>query len=69
MASESIKHARDCGACGATTYQFERCHRCGDIPWVDDRQVATDGGRGVNQQSRGQTGTVLVNAGAGGGEP
>lgn len=31
--SENIKHARTCDACGATTYQFERCHVCGDVPW------------------------------------
>lgn len=29
----SITYARTCEACGAETYQFERCHECGDIPW------------------------------------
>lgn len=31
-----IKHDRTCPECGAETYQFERCHECGDIPWKDD---------------------------------
>ncbi len=33
--SKRIKHDRDCSECGATTFQFERCHECGDIPWKD----------------------------------
>lgn len=28
-----ITYARECPECGAETYQFERCHECGDIPW------------------------------------
>lgn len=29
----AIQHARECLECGVTTYQFERCHKCGDVPW------------------------------------
>jgi len=28
-----IKHSRTCPKCNTKTYQFERCHECGDIPW------------------------------------
>jgi len=28
-----IEHSRECRECGAETYQFERCHECGYIPW------------------------------------
>jgi hypothetical protein len=31
-----IQNARDCPECGAETYQFERCHECGDVPWKQD---------------------------------
>jgi hypothetical protein len=30
-----IQHDRECQECGSTTYQFERCHVCGDVPWKD----------------------------------
>lgn len=30
-----IEYPRICEACGKTTYKFERCHRCGDVPWKD----------------------------------
>lgn len=32
----AIKHSRECPECGETTYQFERCHVCGDIPWKEE---------------------------------
>lgn len=32
MPSE-IEHPRTCEACGSQTYQFERCHECGDKHW------------------------------------
>lgn len=28
-----IQHPRECPECESTTYQWERCHVCGDIPW------------------------------------
>lgn len=31
-----IEHPRECDECGETTYAFERCHVCGDVPWHDD---------------------------------
>ncbi|MFU1780704.1 hypothetical protein ACM16X_04920 [Haloarcula japonica] len=31
-----ITHSRDCPECGTMTYQFERCHVCGDVPWKSD---------------------------------
>lgn len=40
MSSGEIVYDRECQACGATTYQFERCHECGDVPWKHDHGVA-----------------------------
>jgi hypothetical protein len=28
-----IKHSRRCPECDRVTFEFERCHACGDIPW------------------------------------
>lgn len=30
-----IQHSRECEECGSETYQFERCHVCGDVPWKE----------------------------------
>lgn len=27
------RNRRECPACGAMTFTFERCHECGDVPW------------------------------------
>lgn len=42
---DSITHSRICDECDRETYQFERCHVCGDVPW----KVVTDGGRDVGE--------------------
>ena len=34
-ADSSITHPRTCEECGRETFAFERCHRCGDVPWKD----------------------------------
>lgn len=31
-----IKRTRTCPECGESTFTFERCHLCGDVPWRDD---------------------------------
>lgn len=36
MAAADIEHARTCDACGAETYQYERCHVCHDVPWREE---------------------------------
>lgn len=38
--SDEIQHSRECSACGGTTYAFERCHLCGDIPWKNGGTTA-----------------------------
>ncbi|UWG46568.1 hypothetical protein HSRCO_0269 [Halanaeroarchaeum sp. HSR-CO] len=33
---DDIRYSRECPECEATTFQFERCHECGDIPWKNE---------------------------------
>ena len=40
---DSITHSRTCEECGRQTYQFERCHHCGDVPWKANRSWDTLG--------------------------
>lgn len=34
--ADEIRHSRECEACGATTYAFERCHECDDCHWKSE---------------------------------
>lgn len=36
---DAIQHARECPECGARTFEWERCHVCGDCHWKDDARA------------------------------
>lgn len=39
VADGGIVYDRVCPVCSATTYAYERCHVCGDVPWKNGEQA------------------------------